>query len=142
VLFVPVLGTISDRFTLLAQYALNYFRRRPPIRDGTSTKDWELRAKATHGLDGRSEHNGIDFAGTDSVGAHETRFGARVQNASRQVARLQNLAGPANGFHLGVTDNIVLRSDSFDSLSDHGAVPHKHRANRNFPVLASNLSQP
>jgi len=81
-----------------------------------------MRAKATHGVDGRSEDNSTDSASVNSIGAHETGFGACVKRASGQVKRLQNLAGPTDGFHLGVMGNIVLCSDAFDSVGDHGAV--------------------
>ena len=100
-----------------------------------------MRAKATHGIDGRSEHNSSDSAGANGIGAHKTGFDARVKRASRQVKRLQNLAGPTNGFHLGVLCNIVLRSNAFEPLGDHGAVAHNDRAYWNFTAFASNSGQ-
>jgi hypothetical protein len=100
-----------------------------------------MRAKATHGVDGRSEYNSIDSAGANGIGTHETGFGARVKRASRQVKRLQNLAGLTNGFHLSVMGNIVLRAYAFDSLGDHGAVAHNDRAHWNFTAFASSSGQ-
>src|SRR5262245_48262394 len=137
----PVLRNISGRFTLLTQYALDNFWRRAPIRDGTGAQDWKPRAKATHGVDGRSEYNSTDSAGANGIGAHETGFGARVKRASRQIKRLQHPAGPTNGFHLSVMGNIVLRSDAFDSLSDDVAVAHNDRTHWNFTAFASNSGQ-
>lgn len=96
-----------------------------------------MRAGATHAVDGRSEYNSTDSAGADGIGAHETGFGARVKRASREVKCLQNLAGPANGFHLGMLGNILLRSDAFDSLGDHGSVTHNHRAHCRFTAFDS-----
>src|SRR5262252_4717844 len=78
-----VLRNISGRFTLLAQYALDNFRRRAPTSDGTGTQDWKMRAKATHSVDGRSEYNSTDSAGANGIGAHKAGFGARVKRASR-----------------------------------------------------------
>jgi hypothetical protein len=100
-----------------------------------------MRAKATHAIDGRSEYNGIDSAGANGVGAHQTGLDTRVKRAARQVKRLQNLAGPTNGFDLSVMGNIVLGSDAFDSLGDYGAVAHNDRAHWNFTLFASNSSQ-
>src|SRR5262245_50804188 len=100
-----------------------------------------MRAKAAHGFDGRSEYDSTDSAGPNGIGAHETGFGARVKRASRQVKRLHNLASPTNGFHLSVMGNVVLRSDAFDSLADHGAVAHNDRAHWNFAAFASNSGQ-
>jgi hypothetical protein len=136
-----MLRNISGRFTLLAQYALDNFRRRAPTRDGTGAQDWKMRARATHGVDGRSEYNSTDSAGANGIGAHETGFGARVKRAFRQVKCLQNLARPTNGFHFGVMGNIKLRSDAFDSLGDHGAVAHNDRSHWNFTAFASNSGQ-
>src|SRR5215467_8890281 len=107
----------------------------PQFGDGTGAQDWKMRAKATHGVDGRSEDNSTDSASVNSIGAHETGFGACVKRASGQVKRLQNLAGPTDGFHLGVMGNIVLCSDAFDSVGDHGAVPHNDRAHWNFTAF-------
>jgi hypothetical protein len=100
-----------------------------------------MRAKATHSVDRRSEYNSTDSADANGIGAHETGFSTRVKRASGQVKRLQNLAGPTNGFHLSVMDNIVFRSDAFDSLGDHGAVAHYDRAHWNFTAFASNSGQ-
>ena len=100
-----------------------------------------MRAKAAHGVDGRSEYNPTDSAGANGIRAHETGFGACVKRASGQVRRLQNPAAPTNGFHLSVMGNIVLRPDAFDSLGDHGAVAHNDRAHRNFAAFASNSGE-
>ena len=100
-----------------------------------------MRAGATHAVDGRSEYNSTDSAGANGIGAHETGFGARVKRASGEVKCLQNLAGPANGFHLRVIGNIVLRPDGFNSLGDHGAVAHNHRAHWDFTAFASHSGQ-
>jgi hypothetical protein len=54
---------------------------------------------------------------------------------------LQDLAGPTNGCHLSVTGNIVLCSDTFDSLGDDGAPAHNDRAHWRFTALASNSRQ-
>src|SRR3954447_23176185 len=102
----PMLRHVSGRFTLLAQYALDNLRRKAPIRDCIGAEDWEVGAVATDGVEGRSEYNSTDSAGANGIGTHETGFGVGVKRASRQVERLQNLAGPTNGFHLSVLGNI------------------------------------
>lgn len=135
------LAPISDRFTLLAQYVRDNFRRRAPVRDGSGAQDRKIRAEATHGADGRSEYNSTDFAGANGIGAHETRFGARVKRAAGEVKRAQNAAGLADGFHLSVTSNIVLRPDAFDSFREHGAVAHNDGAHRSFTAFAGNFGE-
>jgi hypothetical protein len=109
--------------------------------DGIGVQDWKVGAEATDRIDRRSEYNSTDSAGANGIGAHKTGFGVCIKRASRQVERLQNLAGPTNGFHLSVMGNIVLGSDAFDSLGDHGAVAHNDRAHWRFTALASNSGQ-
>jgi len=79
--------------------------------DCIGARGWETRAKAADGVHGHSEHNGIDSAGANGIGAHETRFGVRVKRASRQVEGLQIFASPTNRFHLSVVGDIVSPSD-------------------------------
>jgi len=63
--FWAVLRNISGRFTFLAQYALNNFRRRPQL--GTALVLGKMRAGAAHGVDGRSEYNNADSAGANTL---------------------------------------------------------------------------
>lgn len=83
ILAVP--RSILDCFTLRAQYAVDNFRRRAPISDLTGAQDWKMGTQPTHGVDVRSKNDSTDFAGTNGIGAHETRFSARIKRASRKV---------------------------------------------------------
>lgn len=111
------------------------------MRDGRRAQHGKLRGNATHAIHRRSDYNSTDPAGAYRIGAHETRFGARVKGASRQVERFEKPAGLTNGFHFSVGGNIALRSDAFDSLGDYGTVAHNDRAHWNFTALASDFGE-